>query len=106
VRSASRPKPAAVDGATHLLSTRQVRDVLPTLLRGHDTEDDSLREGIQTVDEFEFGESSESDELRNQRNIQSAPQDSVRVKRRGKRLTWYISLSLEEIALNPAMNSK
>ncbi len=38
--------------AERLLTTGQIRNVLPALLRWHDAENDTFREGIQTVNQF------------------------------------------------------
>lgn len=43
--------PLSIDtNQADLFSTRQIGDVLPALLGRHNTEDDSFRERIQTVD--------------------------------------------------------
>ena len=36
----------------YLLASREVRDVLPALLRRHHAENDTLGEGIHAVDQF------------------------------------------------------
>ncbi|PLB45759.1 hypothetical protein P170DRAFT_251609 [Aspergillus steynii IBT 23096] len=46
-----------------LLTTGQVADVLPALLRGHDGEQDTLGEGIQGVDQLQLGVTAHGDHL-------------------------------------------
>lgn len=46
-----------------LLAARQVRDVLPRLLRGHDGEEDALGERVGRIVQLELGIAAESDEL-------------------------------------------
>jgi hypothetical protein len=50
-------------GRKRLLASRQVGDILPTLLGRHDGEDDTLREGIRRVVELEFSVTAEGDHL-------------------------------------------
>ena len=81
--------------AQRLLSTRQVRDVAPALLRRHDAEDDALRERIHAVNELQLSVAAK----RNRLGKLSVRSRDGRYKR-----TWYISLSLAEMMLKPFIN--
>jgi len=49
--------------AQRLFATRQIRDILPTLLWWHYTENDALCKGIQAVNKFKLGIASKRDYL-------------------------------------------
>ena len=50
-------------GTEGLLATRQIRDILPALLGGHDTEDYAFRERVHAVNEFQLSVSAKSNHL-------------------------------------------
>ena len=49
--------------AQRLLPARQITDILPTLLRRHDREQNPLGEGIERIDELELGVAAHGDHL-------------------------------------------
>src|SRR6266702_448534 len=82
----------------YLFASCQVGDVSPALLGRHNAEDDAFGKWVHAINEFQFSISSKRDHLSNTTFNSSSGGNTVP-------LTWYISLSLREIVLKPAMNS-
>src|ERR1700729_3917875 len=76
----------------HLFTTRKIGNVLPTLLGWHNTEKNTLRKWIQTINKLQFCITAHGDHLQ---LLRTSPQIH----------TWYISFSRREMILNPCMNS-
>ena len=86
---------------SYLFSSRQVGNVLPTLLGRHDTKLDAFGEWVHAVHEFQFCVTTEGDHLQGIGILSTALLGIPGIT--SPLLTWYISFSLLLIALKPVM---
>src|SRR5258708_15751413 len=98
LRLKSGHRPPSTHYLPHLLTTRQIGDVLPALLRRHYAKYDALGEWIKAINEFKLGISPQCDHLQ--------CRSGIRRERRAKEtLTWYISLIFLDMPFNLDINS-
>src|SRR5258708_16155112 len=98
LRLKSGHRPPSTHYLPHLLTTRQIGDVLPALLRRHYAKYDALGEWIKAINEFKLGISPQCDHLQWRSGIR-------RETRAKKTLPCYLSSTFLQMAFTLTLNS-